>query len=88
MKTLTGEFFLEFKGPHVYVWRRGKEILYIGSSTSPLTRITNNHHRIRLLPTDTVEFVRCENAKDMLLLESRLIKQHSPRYNGVLRTEA
>lgn len=70
----------------VYAWKRGSEVLYVGSSSNLYARLAN--HTILgvkepLLPDDKILVFTCENKGRMLDAERALITHYSPKYNTV-----
>jgi excinuclease ABC subunit C len=78
--------------PGVYIFKKGKEILYIGKATSLRDR-TRSYFARDLIVTrgplildmtvqaDTVLFKETDSVLEALILEAELIKKHQPRYN-------
>jgi hypothetical protein len=81
---MTGEEVIRSRAPLVYVWRRGDDILYIGSALRGIRRpLESGHHRLRhILSDDTLQFLRCDTAEEALTLEKRLIRDYHPKLNG------
>lgn len=83
-KLLTGKFLLDHNRPFVYVWRRGGNVLYIGSSTLILNRL-GRHNVIgrleALRPEDIIELHECETVAQMKRLETEFIRDRNPKYN-------
>jgi len=78
--------------PGVYLFKKGKEILYIGKATSLRDRVKSYFAsdliaaRGPLLvdmvfQADKIDFIRTDSVIEALILESNLIKKHQPRYN-------
>ena len=78
--------------PGVYLFKRGKDILYIGKSTSLRDRVKSYFSsdlismRGPLLvdmvfKADKVDFIETDSVLEALILEANLIKKHQPRYN-------
>lgn len=67
----------------VYIWKRGDEWLYVGSSSHGLRRLLTNHPALEdLQDTDTVEIIEVADKWERLKMERRLIQEHNPRFNG------
>ena len=75
--------------PGVYVFLRGEERLYVGSSAD-LSKRPNKRdkaHKSRweaILACDRTELIPCESVTKAQQLEEQLIRKHKPIYN--LRT--
>ena len=78
--------------PGVYFFKKGREILYIGKATSLRDRvrsyfandlITTRGSRIIDMVTlaDKIDFQVSDSVLEALILESALIKKHTPKYN-------
>jgi excinuclease ABC subunit C len=78
--------------PGVYFFKKGQEILYIGKATSLRDRvrsyfandlISTRGSRIIDMVTlaDKIDFEICDSVLEALILESALIKKHTPKYN-------
>lgn len=78
--------------PGVYFFKKGQEILYIGKATSLRDRvrsyfandlISTRGSRIIDMVTlaDKIEFQVTDSVLEALILESSLIKKHTPKYN-------
>ena len=70
------------------------EILYVGKAKNLKNRLKNyisNNLTTRIIHLVTnikkVEYITTSNEADALLLESRLIKQHQPKYNVLLKDD-
>jgi hypothetical protein len=81
---LMGSFFTQYKGFHVYAWKRDNDVLYVGRSENVLSRIIK-HDVIgkcdALLPTDLILLYKCATFEDMTDLEEEMIYDLKPRYN-------
>jgi excinuclease UvrABC nuclease subunit len=79
--------------PGVYLFKnRNGRILYIGKAKSLKARLrsyTNSRQRRKIKQlvhsTVKVDYVVCGSELEALLLESRLIKKHQPKYNVLLK---
>jgi hypothetical protein len=70
--------------PFVYVWRRGEEVLYVGSSGNLFAGLSRHNVIGAVEPVqerDVIELRRYEDAPSMLAAEDYLIKMHHPGYN-------
>ena len=71
------------ESPGVYIFKRGREVLYIGKAKNIKNRI--NTHKANNEPffkkADKIEYILTNTDSEALLLEANLIKQHTPRYN-------
>lgn len=78
--------------PGVYIFKCGKEIVYIGKATSLQDRVASYFRndifvsRGRLIVdmvaiADNVEYTETDSVLEALILEANLIKKHQPRYN-------
>ncbi len=78
--------------PGVYLFKKGKDILYIGKATSLKDRV-RSYFSTDLIATrgpllvdmvfqaDKIDFIETNSVIEALILESNLIKKHQPRYN-------
>lgn len=75
----------------IYIFKHGKDILYIGKAKNLKNRISQyfNPGSLRkqdmLNKADDVEFIVCKTENEALVLESNMIKQHKPPYNRLLK---
>ncbi|MFA6341202.1 MAG: UvrB/UvrC motif-containing protein [Candidatus Paceibacterota bacterium] len=78
--------------PGVYLFKKGGDILYIGKATSLKDRVksyfSNDLISTRgplildmVFQADKVDFTKTDSVLEALILESKLIKKHQPRYN-------
>jgi excinuclease ABC subunit C len=78
--------------PGVYLFKRNKDILYIGKATSLRDRVKSYFSpdlismRGPLLvdmvfKADKVDYIETDSVLEALILEANLIKKHQPRYN-------
>lgn len=78
--------------PGVYLFKKGKEILYIGKATSLKDRTKSYftpdviHTRGALIVdmvfhAEHIEYIQTDSVLEALLLEANLIKKHQPYYN-------
>ncbi|MFZ6035150.1 MAG: GIY-YIG nuclease family protein [Patescibacteria group bacterium] len=73
----------------VYIFKRGTEILYVGKSVNIKARVASHIENAKLDKkewlivnnSDGLEFITTENELKALVLESELIKKHTPKYN-------
>ncbi|MCL6612502.1 MAG: excinuclease ABC subunit UvrC [Peptococcaceae bacterium] len=83
--------------PGVYLFRDGKgEIIYVGKAVSLKNRVRSYFHagsghspkvRSMMEKAADFEYIVTDNEVEALILESNLIKEHSPRYNVFLRDD-
>ena len=78
--------------PGVYLFKKNRQILYIGKATSLKDRV-KSYFSNDLIATrgpfivdmvyqaDDIEYIRTDSVLEALILESSLIKKHQPRYN-------
>ncbi|MBU6370828.1 MAG: hypothetical protein KGH93_01620 [Patescibacteria group bacterium] len=78
--------------PGVYLFKKGKEILYIGKATSLRERV-KSYFAADLIAArgpllvdmvylaDQIECIRTDSALEAVILEANLIKERQPRYN-------
>jgi excinuclease ABC subunit C len=78
--------------PGVYLFKKNKDILYIGKATSLKDRV-RSYFSNDLIATrgplivdmvyqaDTIDFIETDSVIEALILESNLIKKYQPRYN-------
>jgi excinuclease ABC subunit C len=78
--------------PGVYLFKKNKNILYIGKATSLKDRVrsyfSNDFIATRgplimdmVFQSDDINFIKTDSVLEALILESSLIKKHQPRYN-------
>ncbi|MBU6431037.1 MAG: GIY-YIG nuclease family protein [Patescibacteria group bacterium] len=78
--------------PGVYLFKKGKEILYIGKATSLKDRVrsyfsddlinTRGQFIVDMvLNADKVDYFKTDSVLEALILEANLIKKHQPKYN-------
>lgn len=78
--------------PGVYLFKKGKEILYIGKATSLRDRVKSyfSHDLIAtrgkflvdmVSKSDKVDYFRTDSVLEAIILEANLIKKHQPKYN-------
>ncbi len=78
--------------PGVYIFKKGKEVLYIGKATSLRQRVSSYFSndliktRGRLLVdmvtiANNIEFKQADSVLEALILEAELIKKNQPKYN-------
>ena len=73
----------------VYLFKRGRDILYIGKSINIKTRVQSHienaaidaKERAIVVNSDHIEFITTDSEFKALLLESQLIQKHHPQYN-------
>jgi len=73
----------------VYLFKKGKEIIYVGKSINIKARVYSHLENARLdrkeylivSNADKVESIETENEFKALILESFLIQKHTPKYN-------
>ncbi|MGU9977908.1 MAG: excinuclease ABC subunit UvrC [Candidatus Oxydemutatoraceae bacterium WSBS_2016_MAG_OTU14] len=82
--------------PGVYIMRdQADKVLYVGKAKNLKKRVASyanrqrqsSKNRLMLDQVQTVESVITNNEAEALLLENNLIKEHSPRYNILLRDD-
>ena len=79
----------------VYLFYSGKEIIYIGKSVNIKARVAshlenakiNNKEAAIISHADRLEYLLTDSEFKALLLESRLIQQHQPKYNAVWKDD-
>ena len=75
--------------PGVYIFKKGKKILYIGKAKNLKKRLQQHlklaeedpKERAIVHGSDTVEWIITRNEYEALVLEVDLIQQHKPKYN-------
>lgn len=78
--------------PGVYLFKKGKEILYIGKATSLKDRVrsyfsddlinTRGQFIVDMIfKSDRVDYLKTDSVLEALILEANLIKKHQPKYN-------
>jgi len=84
---LSGTEFKAYKGPMVYVWKRGDEWLYVGMSTRGIYRIMNIRHGAlgENIVYDDDEILMMYNLtiNQARRLEFKLIREYKPKYNRI-----
>jgi excinuclease ABC subunit C len=80
------------ENPGVYLFKKGKQILYVGKATSLKDRV-KSYFSADLIATrgpllvdmvfqaDTIDFIQTDSVIEALILESNLIKKYQPKYN-------
>ena len=80
------------ENPGVYLFKKGKEILYIGKATSLRDRV-KSYFSSDLIATrsplivdmvfiaDRIDHIETDSVLEALILEAELIKKHQPKYN-------
>lgn len=72
--------------PGVYVFRdKDGSPLYVGQSTSILSRLISHGHRDFYAESETVDIISCSDVAEMAFIESSLIKALDPPHNVLLR---
>lgn len=80
------------KSPGVYLFKKGKDILYIGKATSLRDRVKSYFAKDVIETRSvaivdmvslarTVEYISTDTALEALILEAQLIKKYTPKYN-------
>ena len=80
------------ENPGIYLFKKNKEILYIGKATSLKNRVksyfSNDLIATRgpllvdmVFQADNIEFIETDSVLEALILESNLIKKYQPKYN-------
>ncbi|MEI6553671.1 MAG: GIY-YIG nuclease family protein, partial [bacterium] len=78
--------------PGIYLFKRGKNLLYVGKATSLRQRVRSYFSndliktRGRLLVdmvtlADKIDFEKTDSVLEALILEAQYIKEHQPKYN-------
>ena len=78
--------------PGVYLFKKGKEILYIGKATSLKDRVrsyfigdlinTRGQFIVDMVfKAEKIDYLKTDSVLEALILESNLIKKHQPKYN-------
>jgi predicted GIY-YIG superfamily endonuclease len=86
MDSLSGADFKTFKKPLVYIWKRGDEFLYVGSSERGIIRMLEPHYVISELSIsddDVIRFEYFETKEEAVERELYLQQLHRPRYNKI-----
>jgi len=84
--TLTAEILGVMASPGLYVWKRGAEYLYIGTSVNVLCRIAT-HNVIGkaepILRGDVIEIYTCPEEESIALEEEvKMTQKHNPKYSS------
>jgi excinuclease ABC subunit C len=84
------------ESPGVYLFKDStEEIIYVGKAKNIRDRVRSYFRndvkdaktKMLVESVDTVDFILTVNEKEAFLLENNLIKQHSPKYNIVLKDD-
>jgi len=73
--------------PGVYVFKKGKQFLYIGKAINIRKRVKNHFQQpgfrdnMFLKETEKIGYIKTGSEIEALILEARLIKKYSPRFN-------
>ena len=78
--------------PGVYLFKRGRRVLYVGKATSLRSRVRSYFTRDVLFSRGpgivrmteearTIAFQKTDSVLEALILESALIKRYKPKYN-------
>lgn len=73
------------KSPGVYLFKRGKDILYIGKAANLRERV--KQHRALLNQVKHVAHIETGSEIAALILEAKLIKKYKPKYNVLWRDD-
>ena len=80
------------ENPGIYLFKKGKEILYIGKATSLRDRV-KSYFSSDLIATrsplivdmvfiaDKIDYIETDSVLEALILEAEFIKKHQPKYN-------
>lgn len=77
----------------VYVFKRGREFLYIGKGANIRERVKNHFQQrafrdnLFINQVSKVGFVKTESEIEALILEAQLIKKYKPKYNVLWRDD-
>lgn len=75
----------QMRQPCVYAWRRGTELLYVGTTSVGVGRFLGEHHvigvREPLRPRDEIVIWVRVTERDRERLQAQLVAEHRPRYN-------
>jgi len=93
-----GEFIIDGlpESPGVYLFKDGAdEIIYVGKAKNIRDRVKsyfrsdvkNTKTKMLVESISLIDFILTANEKEAFLLENNLIKQHSPKYNIVLKDD-
>ena len=75
------------KGSGVYLFRRGRENLYIGKATNIKERVKNHFQqpgfrdKLFISEVKKVGYLKTGSEIEALILEAELIKKHQPKFN-------
>jgi excinuclease ABC subunit C len=75
------------KGPGVYAFKKGKEILYIGKAANIRERVKSHFQApgfkqgLFISQIKKIGFIRTNSEIEALILEANLIKKEQPRFN-------
>ena len=79
--------------PGVYLFKKGRGVLYIGKATNIKERVKNHFQQptyrdnLFINQVKKVDFIKTDSEIEALLLEAKLIKKYKPRYNIVWRDD-
>jgi len=77
----------------IYVFRKGKEFLYIGKAANIRERVKNHFQQpayrdgLFLGKVGKIGYLRTDSEIEALILEAKLIKKYQPRYNVLWRDD-
>ena len=84
-ETWNGADFLALHRPIVYIWYRGRKILYVGMSFYGIARIFASHHRLKNVQLDdTITVWFFDNEAEARETERALIEHFQPKFNQKL----
>jgi len=73
------------KGPGVYLFKKDREVLYIGKAVNIRERV--KQHRELLSLAKQLGYIKTDSEIEALILEANLIKKYQPKYNVVWRDD-
>ncbi len=83
-RVFSGEEIEQLRGPLVYIWKRGKQVLYVGMSKTGINRpFDPSHHRLkRIQAGDSLIVWRVPDEDRAIKMEGSMILKFKPIYNG------
>ena len=81
------------KNSGVYVFKKGKEFLYIGKAANIRDRVKNHlaqpsfKEKIFLKKAGKIGFIKTDSEIEALILEANLIKKYQPKYNVIWKDD-
>lgn len=84
---LTGQVRRLPKNPGVYIFKKGREFLYIGKAANLRERVKQHRGTAVLSRVKHIAYIETASEIEALVLEAELIKRHKPKYNVLWRDD-